>query len=117
MIITDQSEVFQKLLKDVEYIKSALTFGGKYYIGCDPIEEQKPKEEFKVGDWVFRIKDTGASHHRYGYIFRINKVDGSQIYEKSGVSHFASSLRHATKKEIEEHLITEAIKRGIKGWC
>ena len=115
MIITKESEIFQKLLKDVEYIKSALTFSGKYYIGCDPIE-QKNLPTFKIGDWVIRTVGKDDNHHAFGRIFKIATLYGGQIDDADKYTHFSSSLRHATKDEIKNHLIEEAIKRGLVGY-
>lgn len=114
MIITDKSDIFQKLLKDVEDIKIKLNPYTKYYVGCDPYKEEKPA--FKEGDWVIRTAHQDAPRHHEGYIFRIDKVYGSDIREKDGVAHYASSLRMATNEEIKDHLIREAIKKGLTAW-
>jgi len=114
MIITDKTEIFQKLLKDVDYIKSVLKFSGKYYIGCDPYNEDTKKILFKKGDWVIRTEHKDEPNHHIGRIFKILDVKGSVIYESNGITHWALSLRKATDAEIEKHLIDGAI---IKGFC
>lgn len=114
MIITDKSDIFQKLLKDVEDIKIKLNPYTKYYVGCDPYKEEKPA--FKEGDWVIRTAHKDAPRHHKGYMFRIDKVYGSHIREKDGVAHYSSSLRLATEEEIHEHLLREAVKRGLVAW-
>ena len=117
MIITDKSEVFQKLLKDIEDIKIKLNPYHRYYIGCDPIEEKKqPAKEFKAGDWVVRTVEKPSMGRDFGRVFRIKSTQGSQVYADDHTSHFSSSLRLATNDEIESHLIKEAIKRGLVGW-
>lgn len=120
MIITKESDVFQKLLKDVEFIKQALTFSGKYYIGCDPIEEKSPK--FKTGDWVYRTVGKDDKEHAYGRVFKITVMgskhgDIGAIRDDDGFTHFHGSLRHATVDEIKEVLVRDAIKRGFIGYC
>lgn len=115
MIITKESDIFQKLLKDVEDIKIKLNPYTNYYMGCDPYKEEK-KPVFKEGDWVIRTIHKDAPRHHEGYIFRIDKVYGSDIREKDGVAHYASSLRMATNEEIKDHLIREAIKKGLTAW-
>ena len=45
MIITDKSEVFKKLLSDIEWLKSVASEKyyvnyGKYIAGCDPVDEK-----------------------------------------------------------------------------
>jgi len=113
MIITKESDIFQKLLYDVEYLKDVIKLG-KYYAGCDPYKEEK-KPVFKEGDWVIRTVHKDAPRHHEGYIFRIDKVYGSDIREKDGVAHYASSLRMATNEEIKDHLVRVAIEKGFTG--
>lgn len=115
MIITKESEVFQKLLKDVEYIKDAMNLS-KYYAGVDPYVEKKPL--FKAGDWVIRTEDNDnfekdEPNHRIGRIFRIQNILGVRIEEAGGITHWDCFLRLATKEEIKDHLVREAIKRGL----
>lgn len=112
MIITKESDIFQKLLKDVEDIKIKLNPYTNYYMGCDPYKEEK-NPIFEAGDWVVRTVHKDAPRHHKGYIFRIDKVYGSDIREKDGVAHYASSLRRATSEEIKDHLMREAIKKGF----
>jgi hypothetical protein len=114
MIITDKSDVFQKLLKDVEDIKIKLFPYHRYYVGCDPIEEKKqPAKEFKAGDWVVRTVEKPSMGRDFGRVFRIKSTQGSQVYAEDHTSHFSSSLRLATHIEIEFHLLNEAVKRGF----
>lgn len=115
MIITKESEIFQKLLKDVEYIKNAVVLS-KYYVGCDPIEEREHTCIYKKGDWVIRIVDKDEDHHRIGRIFKITDVRGSVIEERYGITHWASSVRLASNDEIKNYLMQEAIRRGLVGW-
>jgi hypothetical protein len=116
MIITDKSEVFQKLLKDIEDIKIKLFPYHRYYVGYEPIEEKKqPAKEFKAGDWVVRTVEKPSMGRDFGRVFRIKSTQGSQVYADDHTSHFSSSLRLATNDEIENHLIKEAIKRGLIG--
>lgn len=117
MIITKESDIFQKLLKDVEELKIKLNPYTHYYVGCDPIEEKKqPAKEFKAGDWVVRTVEKPSMGRDFGRVFRIKSTQGSQVYADDHTSHFSSSLRLATYDEIKDHLISQAISRGLVGW-
>jgi len=118
MIITNESKVFQKLLKDVEYIKQALTFAGKYYAGCDPIEPIEPTPKFKVGDWAKIIYNNPVFPDK-DLLVRITEVPASGLLSyaqdgKNGVQGQIGSqyLKPATRKEIESYLIGKAKERG-----
>ena len=115
MIITKESEIFQGLLKDVEYIKQTLKFS-KYYAGCDPYIITEKDAKFKKGEWVIRMVDKDEPNHRIGRIFKILDICGSLIHDYNGITHWASSLRLASEEEIKGYLIQEAIKRGLTGW-
>lgn len=121
MIITKESDIFQGLLHDVEYLKDVIKLG-KYYVGCDPYDEDKPQPKYKTGDWVKRIVGKDDKAHAYGRVFKIIVSGGNEkdmsgvINDDEGFSHFRCSLRMATEEEIKEHLLREAVKRGLVGW-
>jgi hypothetical protein len=93
-------------------IKDDTYKSGRYIVGCDPIN----KTIYKVGDWVIRIEDKDEPNHRKGRLFKILAIYGSILTENYDISHYASSVRLASNDEIKDHLIEEAIKRGLVGW-
>lgn len=70
-------------------------------------------KKFIKGDIVIRTsRDFDDAFHFYGHIFEVGRVVSvvgvEMIYEtgdRSEVSHFESSLRHATPDEIETYLV------------
>jgi len=85
---------------------------GRYIIGCDPIN----KTIYKVGDWVIRIDDRDEPNHKKGRLFKILAIYGSLLTETYEISHYASSVRLASNDEIKDHLMNEAIKKGLVPW-
>lgn len=109
-------------------------YEGKHGTMCqewkDTILEHYPefkKEEFKEGDWaVFDKKPVcwasllnrhdGTNEVDYPYVFRIIKIRNDGEYTAADCGKYGWSLtsaRKATPKEIEQHLIQEAKKRGL----
>jgi hypothetical protein len=84
---------------------------------------KKKEVKFKEGDWVYSTDDW--CHHKgiENRIFRVRESSpGGYVYmylndlnytDKSWNQHI-SSLRKATPKEIEEHLLKEVERRGYK---
>lgn len=100
MIITDKSDVFQKLLKDVEDLKIIMkphTEHGTCAIRRGAwVQSKYSKRPFKFGSWE---KD-GRIYDVNGFL-RKEKLDYLEIM---------------SDREIESYLIKEAQKKGLCGW-
>lgn len=94
-------------------------YEGKHGTMCqewkDTILEHYPefKEEFKVGDYVIETLSRGQFARITGFedskTFELELLDGNEDVD------YIKDYRKATPKEIEQHLIQEAKKRGLWG--
>ena len=81
----------------------------------EPIYEE---EEFKVGDWVKHIGGS-STICKNGYIYKLEDIDSyGWVYhicdDGSRNGYNKKHYKLATKQEIEQHLIAEAKRRGLK---
>jgi hypothetical protein len=66
------------------------------------------KEKIKIGDVMFRHSTKyGDSNHHYGKVFEVVGFtnDNGSVKEQDGVSHLLTSVRLATKEEIDLEII------------
>jgi len=77
--------------------------------------------QYKVGDWVTRIKENGGVHS-LGKTFLISGIDGDQVIESGTENkHFKESIRLATPEEIKKatwypHLTPCLVEDNQNGW-
>jgi len=117
MIITDKSDVFQKLLQDVEDIKIAvMPMKSRYSWGCDPPKSEE-KDTLKKGDWVVRTKGSDGDTFFPGRIFKILDILYAAVYETPDITHWIANLRKATNDEIKNHLIKASREKGLLPLC
>lgn len=105
----NESDPFERYLQKNYWgsMKDRLTKAGVLDLWFEPVYEEE--EEFKVGDWVINKQYPQ-------YIGRVRRVERDKVYygpEKEG-NDFKTSVRKATTKEIESHLIEQAKKLGYK---
>lgn len=127
--IIDGGQTTEEMNKHKKFIKYA--YEGKYGTMCqdwkDTILEHYPEfkeEEFKVGDWVVVSKKNCTKPNPVDALV-VYRNDGKETYGFSHIGDWTrffcttndmqnkSLTRKATPKEVEEHLIEEAKKRGL----
>lgn len=105
--------------KHKKFIKDA--YEGKYGTMCqdwkDTILEHYPEfkeEEFKVGDWVIGISMFPLKPRKItSFDGKVAKYNDPDIGKGENNGCHVKNLRKASPKEVEEHLIEEAKKRGF----